>query len=115
MKWFKNPQTIEELKKQYRNLAMANHPDRGGEETDMKEINSEYDQLFERLKNIHTSTTGETYTAKEETTETPEEFKDIINALIHLSALTLEISGPWTWITRNTLQHKEASKEMRFR
>ena len=30
MKWFNNPVTLEELKSQYRNLAMSHHPDTGG-------------------------------------------------------------------------------------
>ena len=42
MKWFNNPTTAEELKKQYRKLAMQHHPDLGGNEDDMKEINAEY-------------------------------------------------------------------------
>ncbi|MCL2410881.1 MAG: J domain-containing protein [Treponema sp.] len=29
-KFFTNPQTLEELKQQYRALAMQHHPDRGG-------------------------------------------------------------------------------------
>lgn len=30
MKWFNNPETLEDLKKQYKKLAFQNHPDRGG-------------------------------------------------------------------------------------
>ena len=69
MKWFNNPQTLEELKKQYKQLALKHHPDIGGNLKDMQEINTEYDQLFEKLKNIHRSAEGRTYTSKEETTE----------------------------------------------
>ena len=29
--YFKNIETLEDLKKQYRELAMQNHPDRGGD------------------------------------------------------------------------------------
>ena len=39
MKWFTNPQTLEELKKEYKRLAMKHHPDIGGNDSDMKEIN----------------------------------------------------------------------------
>ena len=80
MKWFNNPKSLEELKKQYKKLACKHHPDiSGGSEKDMKEINAEYDLLFSKLKNVHENVKGETYTSKEETTETPDEFKDIIN------------------------------------
>ena len=60
MKWFKNPATLEELKNQYRNLAMQHHPDRGGTTADMQEINAEYDRLFARLKNTHKAADGTT-------------------------------------------------------
>lgn len=30
MKWFNNPETLEDLKKQYKKLAFQNHPDRDG-------------------------------------------------------------------------------------
>ena len=51
MKWFNHPQTLEELKKQYKQLAVKHHPDKGGNTTDMQEINAKYDRLFELLKN----------------------------------------------------------------
>lgn len=50
MKWFNNPETLEDLKKQYKRLAFQNHPDRGGKTSDMQEINAEYEDLFSRLK-----------------------------------------------------------------
>lgn len=115
LRWFSNPETLEELKKQYKKLAMKFHPDMGGNESDMKEINSEYDLLFERLKNVHQSAAGETYTSKTETTETPNEFKDIINSLINLESITIEICGSWLWITGNTYPYRKALKELHFR
>ena len=50
MKWFNPvPKTLEELKRQYRTLAMKHHPDCGGNTADMQSINAEYDTLFEQL------------------------------------------------------------------
>lgn len=116
MKWFNNPKSLEELKKQYKKLACKHHPDiSGGNEKDMKEINAEYDLLFASLKNVHENVKGETYTTKEETTETPDEFKDIINALINLPGIKIEIIGNWIWITGNTYPHRKALKELKFR
>ena len=113
MKWFNNPQTLEELKKQYKKLALANHPDRGGNVKDMQEINSEYDKLFEQLKNKHTAANGETYT--KETAETINEFKDIINKIINLDGVNIEICGSWIWLTGNTYNYRTVLKELKFR
>lgn len=116
MKWFNNPSTLEELKKQYKKLAMKHHPDvSGGNESDMKEINTEYDMLFAKLKNVHQNASGETYTTKTETAETPDEFKDIIDALIRLNGIKIEICGSWLWITGNTYPHRKELKELYFR
>lgn len=46
MKYFNNIKSLSELKKQFRTLALANHPDKGGETKTMQEINSEFDILF---------------------------------------------------------------------
>lgn len=115
MKWFKNPRTLEELKKQYKQLAMEHHPDRGGSTETMQEINNEYDVLFSSLKNTHSTAEGETYTTEKETTETPEEFKNIINILINLEGVNIEICGSWLWLTGNTKEHKEVLKSLKFR
>ena len=44
--YFTNINSFADLKSQYRSLAMANHPDRGGSEEAMKAINAEYDRLY---------------------------------------------------------------------
>ena len=115
MKWFTNPQTLEELKKQYKRLAMKHHPDIGGSVKDMQEINAEYDKLFERLKNTHQTAEGKTYTTKTETTETADEFKEIISRIINLQNITIEICGAWLWITGDTYQHRNTFKQLRFK
>ena len=115
MKWFSNPQTVEELKKQYKKLAFEHHPDRGGNEEHMKEINAEYDKLFEQLKNTHSSPDGKTYTTKAETDETPEEFRAVINRLISLEGVQVEICGSWLWVSGNTYPHRETLKHLKFR
>lgn len=51
MKHFKNISSLSELKKKYKALAIANHPDRGGDTAIMQEINAEFDAMFAVLKN----------------------------------------------------------------
>ena len=43
MTYFTNIHTLDELKREYRRLAFANHPDRGGDVETMKAINAEYE------------------------------------------------------------------------
>lgn len=50
MKYFTNIKTLDDLKKEFRRLAMIHHPDRGGDVETMKEINNEYDMMFPVLK-----------------------------------------------------------------
>ncbi len=115
MKWFKNPLTIEELKKEYKRLALKHHPDIGGKDADMKEINAEYDALFAKLKDVHQNAEGKTYTAKEESKEKASDFKEIIEKLIRLDGIQIEICGSWLWITGNTINHRETLKALKFR
>ena len=109
MRYFENCNTIEELKAEYRRLAMKNHPDRGGDEETMKAINQQYDEAFERMKNGEQTRTEGHSTNRH--TESPEQFRDIINALIQLDGLVIEICGCWIWISGNTYAHREALKK----
>ena len=53
MTYFKNIETLEQLRKAYKDLLKKHHPDNGGSEETMKAINVEYEQLFKILKNRH--------------------------------------------------------------
>ena len=106
MKYFTTCTTLDELKKEYRRLAMANHPDRGGDEATMKAINAEYASRFEVLKSQH-NTTADAY---RKTTEAPEEFISIINALLKVPGLVVELCGSWLWISGDTRSNREALK-----
>ena len=51
MAYFKNINSLAELKKEYRRLALENHPDRGGNNEVMQQINSEFEHFHEIWKN----------------------------------------------------------------
>ena len=106
MKYFIGVSTLDELKAAYRRLSMKHHPDRGGDTATMQEINAEHDELFERLKKQHNASADEFH----QTTETPEEFREIIELLLRLEGLTVELCGSWLWIGGDTRQHKETLK-----
>ena len=106
MKWFNNCNTLDELKAQYRKLAMKYHPDRGGDTATMQQINAEHDRLFEVLKRQHNRNAD----ANHQTTETAEEFRDIINVLMKLGGLKIELCGSWLWIGGDTYSNKDGLK-----
>lgn len=108
MKYFTNVTTLDELKKQYRRLAMKYHPDCGGSDEIMKQINAEHDELFAALKAQHNKTADEYH----QTTETAEEFREIIIALLKLDGLDIELCGSWLWIGGNTREHKDELKSL---
>lgn len=115
MKWFLNVDCVEELKAQYRKLCMKHHPDRGGNTADMQEINSEYEKLFNRYKDIHRSTRedGErVYEAETKTKETPWDFINICNELFKLDGILVELCGRWLWIDGETMKHREQLKKL---
>lgn len=112
MKYFNGVNTVEDLKKEYKKLALKYHPDRnGGDGEIMKAINNEYEKLFERLKNIHTAADGTTYTKA--TTERSDEFISIINNIININA-DIEIIGSWIWVF-NGYEARETLKENGFK
>ena len=100
------PATLDDLKAQYRKLAMLHHPDRGGDTATMQAINNEHDELFRILQNGW----NQTHDTYHQNTETPEEFRDIINALLRMGGITVELCGRWLWISGNTLAHKDELK-----
>lgn len=46
MVYFQNIHSLAEMKKQYRTLAITNHPDKGGDTEVMQQINAEFERLY---------------------------------------------------------------------
>ena len=111
IKYLKNVNTIEELKKAFRAYTKKLHPDCGGSKDEMSQLNNEYDYLFIILKNKHNETADEQH----KTTETPEEFREIIEKLIHFEGVEVELCGSWIWCRGNTFAYKDELKELGFK
>ena len=109
------PQTAEELKKRYRELAHKHHPDSGGDEEIMKAVNAEYAELFLRLKDIHQTKDGEKYTSSKESNETPEQFIELINELMRMDNIVIEVIGCFVWVSGDTKPYKEILKSLKFK
>lgn len=93
MKWFTAVSSVEELRSQYKALALKNHPDVGGSVKAMQEINAEYDTLFARLKEERKeSEESHTYDKNEE----DKVFRAVLNQIISYN-MTIEIIGSWIW------------------
>ena len=108
--YFENVKTLDELKKQYRRLAMKYHPDMGGSTEAMQQINAEHDALFEMLKKQHNASADEYH----QTTETAAEFRDLIDCWMKFDDLEVELVGSWVWCGGNTKPHKDDLKAAGF-
>lgn len=102
--YFKDCETLMDLKVKYRKLAKIYHPDAGGTNDEMRVINTEYDYLKSRLK----STYEEDWKKKNEF-EKMDEYREMIDKVIHLP-IDIEIIGDWIWLS-SELFEKEEGKE----
>lgn len=95
-KYFENVNNLEELKSEYRKLALKYHPDRGGDVEEFKKISLEYEKLLKEFKGN-------------------EEFKKIIDELIKYTSITIELIGSWVWVYGDTKEIKEELKKLNFK
>ena len=109
-KWFTGVTTIEELRKRYRELLKQYHPDNGGNEEIMKEINIEYDRLFAILSK-ESKPDGESTTYDQNAEN--EAFKAVLNQIIGYS-MEIELIGSWIWCF-NCYAYKDRLKELGFK
>lgn len=110
MKYFNNCTTINEVKALYKDLAKANHPDKGGNTEIMQEINVEYAFAIAKLAK------GENLTEAEvnDIIEQSEAYRDAVNKIMGLDGIVIEVVGAWLWVTGNTYPVKTTLKEAGF-
>ncbi len=121
-KYFENVRTLEELRKQYKELLKLYHPDNGGNVSEMQEINAEYDRMFKILKNQHennfyskrASTNTEYNNMKYDFAE-DEKLREMLNKIIHFDGIDIELVGAWIWVSGNTYACKKQLKELGFK
>ena len=123
MAYFKNITTLEELRKQYKELLKINHPDNGGDVSRMQEINAEYDRLFKVLKDKHESrSAGSTedgnktdFNKMKYDFEADQKLRKVLQKIISFSGINIEIVGCWIWVDGNTYDYKDSLKGLGFK
>ena len=109
-RYFSTTNTVEEIKTLYRNLALGNHPDRGGDEEVMKEINRQYHEALKGCegKTSQTAEGGErTYHYK---ADVETELMNKLLELLKLRSLNIALIGYWIWVSGDTKPNRSALK-----
>lgn len=122
MKHFKEVNTLEELRKQYRDLLKLYHPDNANGSTEAtQQINAEYDQLFKILKAKHGNKSTDHNQNESDFNNMKYDFaedqilREMLQKIIMFDGITIEVVGAWIWISGNTYQHKKELKEVGFK
>ena len=105
--FFSNCNSLEEVKRRYKELAMLHHPDRGGDTATMQEINNEDESI---CKNPIFNFSAQSEQDQEEFIRYPE----IINQVIGLQGIIIELIGNWIWLSGNTYPFRGRLKEIGF-
>lgn len=118
-------ESLEQLRKQYRDLLKKYHPDNGGSEDITKAINTEYDKLFKVLKDKHESRSADNsgnantktsdYSQNMYDWENDKALRDVLQKIINFDGIEIEIAGQWIWISGNTYSYKKELKELGFK
>ena len=122
-KYFKDVNTLEELRRQYRDLLKKYHPDnKDGSTQATQEINAEYDKLFKVLKNRHESKSADN---KESNTKTDfnnmkydfsedAKLREVLQQIITFEGINIEVCGSWIWAF-NSYNYRKELKELGFK
>ena len=102
MKFFKNLTTEKQIREQFKKLVLKYHPDRGGDNETMKNINIQYEEAMKNVKN--------TINAENIDDVLDDGFLNVVNQIAGLN-LDIELCGQWLWIGGNTKPYKNILKE----
>ncbi len=110
MKYFTPDLTIEEARKQFRELCLKLHPDKGGNQADFVAMKDEYDKMVGMLSAFEAGSASRENRKARYTTESEIELRKKIEELLNIPEIVIEICGSWLWISGNTFAHHERIK-----
>jgi hypothetical protein len=116
--YFEHIQTLDALRTKYRDLLKENHPDNGGSDEIMKEINVQYAEAFAFLKASATAGTAAGSEQKEDIKWSEAEdaaIREALSKIIYLEGLNIEIVGCWIWVDGNTFPNRNELKEAGYK
>lgn len=119
-KYFNNVESLEQLRKQYKELLKQFHPDNPDGSTEATQaINAEYDSLFKELKDRHDINKEQdsrtAYNDMKYDFAEDEKLREVLQKVISFVDINIEIIGNWIWIDGSTFQYKADLKAMGFR
>ena len=120
--YFANLSTANEINNVYKALCLAFHPDHGGDEETMKEINRQRSAALAALEQgTAPAAAGLELPAaviglpeKAETSTAPAELMERIEKASRLPCVHVELCGSWLWVTGSTQPVKEQLKALGF-
>lgn len=97
---------LDDLKKQYFQLAKKYHPDAGGTTIQFQELQAEYEKLLNNLLK------GSSFNAEQKQNEIviDKAIRDVIDSLINIENINIELIGKWLWISGNTYPVRQTLK-----
>ena len=118
--YFSNVKTLEELRRQYKELLKKYHPDNpDGSKEVTQAINAEYDELFKEIKDRHdeeqTDGSRTAYDDMKYSYEEDERLREVLQKIISFVGINIEIIGAWIWVDGNTYSYKKELKDMGFK
>lgn len=96
---FTDVKTSEELRAEFRRLALKYHPDRGGSNEAMRKINAAYTAASERIaKGVKAPKGSAAAEAAEAAQDLDEKLREKLMSLLGIPGVNVEIVGTWLWV-----------------
>ncbi|WP_143321654.1 J domain-containing protein [Clostridium sp. HBUAS56010] len=117
--YFNHINTLEELRKQYKELLKRFHPDNPDGSTEATQaINAEYDSLFKELKDRHDNEADSRRTAYDDLKydfAEDERLREVFQQVISFVGVNIMIVGAWIWIDGNTYGYRTKLSNLGFK